>query len=171
MNDLETERLVLHPLTADEARRLVARRPAPGDHWAPGYPTDGDVESATDFLNHCAATGDPQPFGDYEIRRRPDGLVIGSLGFHSPPDADRTVTIGYGLVESARGRGYATEALRALLALARDHGVTRVKGDADLDNIASQRVMASAGMRPAGEDDRVKYYEIAWPGTVPAVGA
>lgn len=159
---------MLHPLTAAEAGRLVTRRPDADDRWAPGYPTDGDVKSALDFLEHCAATGDPRPFGDYEIRRRSDGLVIGSLGFHRPPDAERTVTIGYGIVASARGQGYATEALRALLALARHHGITRVKGDADLDNIASQRVMTAAGMRPAGEDTRVKYYEITWPGTVPA---
>ncbi|GAA0396090.1 hypothetical protein GCM10010357_16470 [Streptomyces luteireticuli] len=165
-----TERLVLHPLTPDEARRLVARRPAADDHWAPGYPTDGDVESATDFLGHCAATGDPQPFGDYEIRRRSDGLVIGSLGFHRPPGADRTVTVGYGVVASARGRGYATEALRALLALARDRGITRVKGDADLGNVASQRVMTAAGMRAVGEDARVRYYEVVWPCTVSAAG-
>ncbi|MBH1938770.1 GNAT family N-acetyltransferase [Streptomyces sp. AV19] len=166
MDDLVTERLVLHPLTADDARRLVARRPAADDRWAPGYPTDGDVESARDFLDHCAATGDPRPFGDYEIRRRSDGLVIGSLGFHRPPGAERTVTIGYGVVAPARGKGYATEALRGLLALAREHGVVCVKGDADLDNVASQRVMARAGMRAVGEDARVRYYEITWPGGV-----
>ncbi|KAA6213092.1 N-acetyltransferase [Streptomyces albofaciens JCM 4342] len=165
MSDLQTDRLVLHPLTAAEAARLVARTPADGDRWAPGYPTDGDVESATDFLNHCAATGDPQPFGDYEIRRLADGLVIGSLGFNRPPAPDGSVTIGYGLVPAARGHGYAAEALRELLRLARERGVTCVKGDADLGNTASQRVMTAAGMRPAGEDERVKYFEISWPAT------
>ncbi|WP_206503358.1 GNAT family N-acetyltransferase [Streptomyces chrestomyceticus] len=163
MSDLQTARLVLHPLTAAEAERLVTRTPADGERWAPGYPTDGDVESATDFLGHCAATGDPQPFGDYEIRRRADGLAIGSLGFHRPPDTDGCVTIGYGLVPEARGRGYAAEALRGLLRLARERGVTRVKGDADLGNTASQHVMAAAGMRPVGEDERVRYFEITWP--------
>ncbi|MFI9721578.1 GNAT family N-acetyltransferase [Streptomyces sp. NPDC052396] len=163
MSDLITDRLILHPMTADEARRVVARAEGDGDRWAPGYPTDGDVESATDFLNHCAVTGNPQPFGAYEIRRRADGTVIGGLGFHGPPSADRTVTIGYGLVAAARGQGYATEALRELLRLAREYGISRVKGDADHDNIASQRVMAAAGMRLVGEDERVKYFEIVWP--------
>ncbi|WP_171170757.1 GNAT family N-acetyltransferase [Streptomyces sp. I05A-00742] len=162
MEDLTTPRLILHPLTPAEAERLVARTPAPDDRWAPDYPTDGDVESAQDHLGHCATTGDPQPFGDYEIRRRDDGLVIGSLGFHRPPDAEGTVSIGYGVAESARGKGYAGEALSALLAMARDRGITRVKGDADLDNIASQRVMETAGMRFVGEDERVKYYETDW---------
>lgn len=37
-----------------------------------------------------------------------------------------------------------------------------MKGDADHDNIASQHVMMAVGMRPAGEDERVRYFEIAW---------
>lgn len=86
--------------------------------------------------------------------------MIGGLGFHGPPDATGTVTIGYGLVPSARGTGYASEALRALLRLARDQGVRRVHGDADLDNIASRRVMEAVGMRLAEEDEKLAYYRI-----------
>ncbi|QEV22715.1 GNAT family N-acetyltransferase [Streptomyces alboniger] len=162
MEDLVTTRLVLHPMTVEEARRVVAGTPGEKERWGPGYPTEGDVESATDFLGHCARTGNPQPFGDYEIRERESGRVIGSLGFNRPPDAEGTVTIGYGLIPAARGKGYAVEALRELLRLARERGVTRVKGDADLDNVASQRVMASAGMRYVAADERVKYYESTW---------
>ncbi|AZM57189.1 GNAT family N-acetyltransferase [Streptomyces sp. WAC 01529] len=162
MEDLVTARLVLRPMSVEGAHRVVAGTPAEGERWGPGYPTDGDVESAVDFLGHCARTGNPQPFGDYEIREREGGRVIGSLGFNRPPDAEGTVTIGYGLIPAARGKGYAVEALRELLRMARERGVTCVKGDADLDNIASQRVMASAGMRHVGADERVKYYESTW---------
>ncbi|MCO6011371.1 GNAT family N-acetyltransferase [Actinoallomurus purpureus] len=162
MNDVVTERLVLHPLNSEDAERIAARTPGDTDRWAPGYPTDGDVKAANDHLAHCTFTGDPRPFGAYEIRRREDGYAIGGVGFHRPPDENGVVTIGYGLVSSVRGQGYATEALRGLLAFAEANGVTLVKGDADHDNVASQRVMTAAGMRQVGEDDRVKYYEIAW---------
>lgn len=160
--DLTTERLLLHPMGIALAERVVAGEPCPDDRWAPGYPTDGDMESAADFLNRCASTGDPRPFGDYEIRRRADGLTIGSLGFNRPPDADLTVTVGYGLVPSARGLGYASEALRELLRFARERGITAVKGDADDDNIASQRVMLSVGMRLVARDSGVRFYAIDW---------
>ncbi|WP_030566669.1 GNAT family N-acetyltransferase [Streptomyces aureocirculatus] len=166
MENLVTARLLLRPMTQETATRVVGRAPAADDRWAPGYPTDGDVESATDYLGHCARTGDPQPFGDYEVVRRADGLVIGSLGFNRPPDEDGTVTVGYGLVEAARGHGYAAEALRALLDLARQRGVTCVRGDADHGNVASQHVMTAAGMRFTGEDARVKYYETTWAGAL-----
>jgi RimJ/RimL family protein N-acetyltransferase len=46
----------------------------------------------------CADTGDPQPFGNYEIRRREDEQAIGGVGFHAPADKDGSVTIGYGLI-------------------------------------------------------------------------
>lgn len=154
---------MLHPMTVGEAERLVAGEPEDGAAgWAPGYPTDGDVAAARRFLGTCADTGDPGPFGNYEIRRREDGRAIGGVGFHGPADANGSVTIGYGLVPSARGRGYASEALRGLLLFARERGATRVKGDADHDNVASHHVMTAAGMRPAGQDERVRYFEIAW---------
>ncbi|MFE0630784.1 GNAT family N-acetyltransferase [Streptomyces sp. NPDC058864] len=162
MDDLATARLVLHPMTADEAERVLAGEPGDAARWAPGYPTDGDVFAARRFLGTCAATGDPRPFGNYEIRRREDGRAIGGIGFHGRPDEHGDVTIGYGLVPSARGSGYASEALRGLLLFARAHGVTRVKGDADLDNTASQHVMTAAGMRPAGEDERLRYFVTTW---------
>ncbi|MFJ8672014.1 GNAT family N-acetyltransferase [Streptomyces sp. NPDC093589] len=163
MDDLVTARLVLHPMSVGEAERVAAGEPGDGDRWAPGYPADGDAEGARHFLGHCALTGDPQPFGNYEIRRRADGLAIGGLGFNRPPDADGTITIGYALIPSVRGKGYASEALRALLKLARELGLTCVKGDADHDNIASQRVMTAVGMRHVGDDERVRYYEVTWP--------
>ncbi len=149
-------------MTVSEVERLVAGEPDNDARWAPGYPTDGDMIAARRFLGAYAYTGDPQPFGNYEIRRREDGQAIGGVGFHGPADENGSVTIGYGLIPSVRGKGYASEALRGLLVFARACGVTCVKGDTDHDNIASQRVMMAAGMRQAGEDERVTYFEIAW---------
>jgi RimJ/RimL family protein N-acetyltransferase len=163
MTDLVTARLVLHPMSVSEAGQLVANEPDGTACWAPGYPTEGDVFAARRFLTTCVSSGDPSPFGPYEIRLRADRRTIGGVDFHGPPDEHGSVTIGYGLIPSAQGRGYASEALRALLSFARSRGVASVKGDADHDNTASQHVMTAAGMRPAGEDERVAYFAISWP--------
>ncbi|MFI5758548.1 GNAT family N-acetyltransferase [Streptomyces sp. NPDC051569] len=162
MDDLVTERLVLHPLSAVEAERVAAGEPEDGDRWAPGYPAEGDMVGARRYVTTCAITGDPRPFGAYEIRLREDGRAVGGLGFHGAPDEDLRVSIGYGLIPSARGRGYASEALRGLLEFARESGIARVEGDADRENTASQRVMTAAGMRLFAEDEELKYYRIAW---------
>lgn len=161
MGDLVTARLVLHPLTVDESERLVAGRPGVGDRWAPGYPMEGDVSAARRLLRACAEGGAAHP-GSYEIRRREDGNAIGGVDFHGPPDEQGSVTIGYGLVPASQGKGYASEAVRALLVSARERGFARVKGDADHENAASHRVMTAVGMALVGQDERVKYYEIAW---------
>ncbi|MFJ1646517.1 GNAT family N-acetyltransferase [Streptomyces sp. NPDC088258] len=175
MDDLVTARLLLHPLSPPEAERVAAGGPADGCRWASGYPTEGDLVGARRYLTTCSITGDPQPFGPYEIRRREDGLAIGGLGFHGVPDDDLTVTIGYGLIPSAHGRGYASEALRKLLRFARESGVLGVRGDTEHGNTASRRVMTAVGMRPVARDERLTYYSVAWtddgaPGAVPGAG-
>ncbi|WP_030910829.1 GNAT family N-acetyltransferase [Streptomyces sp. NRRL F-5126] len=158
--DVTTRRLVLHPLSTEEAERVVSCAPGPGDRWAPGYPDAFDVKGVSSYLATCSISGDPAPFGTYEIRRRSDGCAIGGLGFNGRPDARDTVTVGYSLIASQHGNGYAREALRGLLARVRALGVRGVCGDADHANVASQRVMASAGMRLVAQDERVKYYAI-----------
>ncbi|MFF8957839.1 GNAT family N-acetyltransferase [Streptomyces sp. NPDC014894] len=163
MDNLVTARLVLHPLSAAEAERVAVGEPGSGDLWADGYPDDGDRTGAIRLLGLWAEHGDPRPFGAYEIRLKEDGRAIGGVGFHGPPDDRGAVTVGYGLVPSEHGKGYASEALRALLELARGLGIACVEGDADLDNIASQRVMNAVGMRRVGEDERLTYYRIDWP--------
>lgn len=153
---LLTDRLIL-PLTEDEAAAIVATG-AEGS----GYPSPADVEAAVDFVSHCNTTGDPQPFGAYELRLQSTGEPIGGAGFNHPLDAEGVTTIGYGLIESARGHGYATEALRALLDLARKLGATQIRGSANLDNIASCRVMEAAGMLSTHADERERFYVSVW---------
>jgi RimJ/RimL family protein N-acetyltransferase len=85
------------------------------------------------------------------------GRTVGTAGFHGPPDASGQVTIGYGMVESAWGRGYGTEAVAGLVEICRRHGgITAVNADTDLDNIASQRVLEKNGF------ERVRVTEDAY---------
>jgi RimJ/RimL family protein N-acetyltransferase len=100
-------------------------------------------------------------FGSYQIVRREDGLVIGDIGFHGPPDSHGAVTVGYGLAPEARGHGYATESLVGLAewALAQPE-VKVVNADANLDNVASQRVMERAGMRFVNETAEKRFYRL-----------
>jgi RimJ/RimL family protein N-acetyltransferase len=69
------------------------------------------------------------------------------------------VKIGYGVAPSARGHGYAAEAVLALVAIAAERGLVKVMADTTLDNIASQRTLVRAGFRLVGSDDGFHYYE------------
>ncbi|TWP38329.1 GNAT family N-acetyltransferase [Leekyejoonella antrihumi] len=159
MTDLHTERLVLHPIDAAEAARIVARQPSGEDSWAQDFPFEGDLIGVTAFLRAVAAGGDPHPFGHYRIARAADGKAIGGIGFKGRPDGG-SVEIGYGLTPSARGHGVAAEAARALVALAAQRGVSRVIADTDKVNIASQRTLERAGFTRVAANGDLYRYEI-----------
>lgn len=84
--------------------------------------------------------------------------VIGSAGFHGPPDDEGRVEVGYRVSAEHRRQGVATEVVRALFDWAnREHGVTRFRASTAPENIASQGVLAKFGFRRVGvqmdEDD------------------
>lgn len=156
--DTRTARLSLHPIDELEARRIHDRTPDPGDVWADDYPFEGDLAAIGGFLHATEQSGEQRPFGYYQIRRQSDGLAVGGIGFKGRPDGD-VVEVGYGLAPSARGHGYATEALRTVMQIAAEHGVTTIRADTDPDNVASQRTLEKAGFAQVGADSGLYYFE------------
>jgi RimJ/RimL family protein N-acetyltransferase len=158
MADVRTSRLQLHAIDVAEAERIVARTAGPDDAWADDFPFEGDVGAVRGFLRATAARGEQRPFGFYLITRLADGRAVGGIGFKLQPE-EGCVEIGYGLVPSARGNGFAAEAVVALLVIAKDHGLSRVIADTARDNFASQRTLVRAGFRLVGTDGELHYYE------------
>ena len=158
MPDVRTARLQLHAIDVAEGERIVARAAGPADVWADDYPFEGDIGAVGGFLRATAAHGEQRPFGYYRITRLADGRAIGGIGFKGQPDAG-CIEIGYGLAPSARGHGYTAEAATAVLAIAADHGLSRVIADTTPDNIASQRTLVRAGFRLVDTDGALYQYE------------
>ena len=85
-----------------------------------------------------------------EVRRLPahdfwisDGEFCGRIGFRFQPGTEELPPsamghVGYTIVPWKQGRGYATEALRQILPVARAEGFARVLLTCDDDNEASQ---------------------------------
>jgi RimJ/RimL family protein N-acetyltransferase len=159
VNQIKTERLWLRQLDTGETRDLIDGIPT-GDHpWMSGYPIEGTLVAAEAFLRTVKAGIDPGPYGMYQLVRQEDSVVVGDIGFHAPPDSLGSVTVGYGLAPHARGKGYATEALQALIGWALDQpGVHRVEADTAHGNQKSQRVMERAGMRLIGRNAQLRFY-------------
>ena len=79
---------------------------------APGYPSQFSLE----VLQMVAeAKGDGNGFGPWFMVRKADGAVVGAIGARCHR-ATATAQVGYTVVEPSWGHGYATAALRALLA-------------------------------------------------------
>ncbi|MBA4385668.1 MAG: hypothetical protein C0410_13095 [Anaerolinea sp.] len=72
---------------------------------------------------------------------------VGLVGFKGSPDQAGSVEIGYGINEKFRGKGYMSEAVRALVTWAFLHdNCTRVTATNVLaNNFASQKVLLNAG--------------------------
>jgi [ribosomal protein S5]-alanine N-acetyltransferase len=116
------------------------------------------AEQLDHFLQFRIAdlTVDPaaQPWlGRGIVRTEPDGSrrVIGTCGFHSPPDDTGRVEIGYRVEAAERRKGVATEVVRALLDWAAvEHGVNRFRASVAPDNLPSLAVVAKFGFRQVG---------------------
>jgi ribosomal-protein-alanine N-acetyltransferase len=144
---IATERLTLPVWTPEEAADIRAGRRRDG--WHRDYPRTDDRDAATLYR-----PGDP-----WAPRHVVRGVTaLGSIGFFGPPepaaDGVPETEVGYGLVEEARGWGFATEALRGVLAETDRAGV-RIRASVAPDNTASVRVLAKCGfteLRGANED-------------------
>ncbi|MDP9867665.1 MULTISPECIES: GNAT family N-acetyltransferase [Streptosporangium] len=140
--DLVTDRLVLRRWTPGEVTAVLdgARQV----HWAEDFPAEGDQVIVGLFADNPAWLGE---YGHRQIIERAGGLVVGSIGLFWPP-GEGALEIGYGIVASRRGRGYAPEATRALTEFAfTAPGVHMVHATVELSNPSSIRVLEKAGFR------------------------
>ncbi len=76
--------------------------------------------------------------------------TIGTVGFHSPPDTDGRVEIGYRVETAYRRQGVATEVVTAMFDWAHEQGVDRFLASISPDNTASLAVAAKFGFRQVG---------------------
>ena len=136
-------RVVLRPITAGEAQAVLAGRAPAGVRVPPDYPTEFSVDIAR-------SVGGGSALGPYFVQRAHDDLVVGEIGGDvvEPGVAE----IGYAIVGSCWGRGYATAAVRALAGTARTvPGIGRLVAHIPLDRQASGRVVEKAGFMLVGE--------------------
>ncbi|MEU0954580.1 GNAT family protein [Streptomyces niveus] len=158
VSDLTTDRLVLRSWPADEVAAVVAgesRLP----HWAEDFPAEGDRVIAGFIAEHPGTLG---PYGQRQIIERATGLVVGAVGLFPP--ADGTIEFGYGIVPSRRGRGYASEAARAIAAFALTApGVHTVGAKVELSNPASARVLEKAGLTRVRADAEMAHFQATAP--------
>ena len=79
-----------------------------------------------------------------------DGTHIGELSFKGL-DSDGVAEIGYGISSEYENRGYATEAVSAMVHWAvQQPGVNCIEAETESENLASQRVLEKCGFIATG---------------------
>ncbi|MCK9518419.1 MAG: GNAT family N-acetyltransferase [Dehalococcoidia bacterium] len=144
--EIVSARLRLRRATDEEALHLLRGQAPPALPCAHGYPHPDTPDA------FAAQVAGREGFGPWLILRSADGHAVGDIGL-APGEEQGTYTGGYGIAESVRGRGFATEALSALLAALWRHrpDAERVLLDTRVSNNASRRVMEKAGLRQVGQ--------------------
>jgi [ribosomal protein S5]-alanine N-acetyltransferase len=103
-------------------------------------------------LEQLAADPSEQPWLVRAIVLRRNGRVVGSVGFHDPPDQHGRVEIGYDVVPAERRSGYAREAVLGLTAWAYATKRARTcRVSITPDNMPSLALARSLGFRHVGE--------------------
>ena len=121
---LETSHLVLLESSPQQLLALIEQPErfeeltgVPFDEDLRAFYVSGDVSPTWLAALRGASTPDPWRHGFFVIDRDRQ-CVIGSAGFKGPPDSSGVVEIAYGITPTSQGRGYATEAAKALVEFA-----------------------------------------------------
>jgi RimJ/RimL family protein N-acetyltransferase len=136
-----TANLQLVPQTRDDIRTMI-------ESMTPAE----KAQLSADWLAHLHASAavDPWVHG-FRLVHRDSDVVVGTCSFKGPPTGG-VVEIAYGVAPDQQGRGYATEAARALVAYAFTFSEVRIVRAHTLpESSASQRVLTKCGFRLVGE--------------------
>jgi RimJ/RimL family protein N-acetyltransferase len=142
-----TERLLLRPGWAEDApalARAIADEAVVRNLATAPWPFA--LEDAEAFL---AAPRDPA-MPSFLITERTDGdpIIVGACGLGRRPSG--AVELGYWIARAHWGKGFATEAGRALFDIARALKLPRLEASHFVDNPASAKVLEKLGFIPTG---------------------
>ena len=129
---IETDDLRLVPNTPEQLLGLI-EHPERYEQLA-GFPAAAGLREffasddvSPDWLASLRTIQHPDPWQlGFAIVHRESRCVIGSAGFKDPPDSAGTVEVAYGIVPAFEGRGYATQAAKALVAYAVESGLVQI---------------------------------------------
>lgn len=139
---IQSERLMLVlQTTAEVLANIEAMSPEDRAQVSPEWLARVRASTAADPWTHA-----------FRIKDRHSDAVVGTCGYKGPPDSQGVVEIAYGVDPDYQGRGYATEAARALVDFAFDNdGVRIIRAHTLSDNRASEQVLIKCGFFHVGE--------------------
>ncbi len=147
---VETERLLLRPFTEDDFEALFSyqSRPDVVEYLLWDVRTEEEVRAALERKMQATSIDAEGDHLALAVVRRDTGAFVGDIILSVVNEEQREGEIGYIVHPDHHGSGFATEAGRAMLALAFDGlGLHRVIGRVEPRNLASARVLEKLGMR------------------------
>lgn len=142
----ESERLAMRALSVDDAPAL---HEAYRDADAMRYWSSAPHADVAETIAYLTPRADHEAWRGWTITRKGEDRAIGTLATHQRRPG--VAEIGYMIVPSAAGQGYAREGVKRLLdLLIREEGHHRVFADVDPENARSVRLLEALGFRREG---------------------
>jgi RimJ/RimL family protein N-acetyltransferase len=159
--ELATTRLRIDPLRPADAKGLFACRADPSvaryQGWCPA-----DLAAAREFIE-AQPLQPSHGWFQRAIRLREDGTLVGDLGVCLPEDLHDPVEFGVSITPVHQGRGYSSEALRALFAYVLGQlGRHRAHASVDPRNHASMAMLRALGMRQEAHHRESLWFKGEW---------
>lgn len=148
---LTTERLCLRQLTHNDAGAMsVLFSSSEVLRFLNNDPVDSP-EKAIGMIDWLNQQFDTRQGINWGITLLDDERFIGQCGLHGWDQSNRHVDIGYHIVPSQWGQGYATEATQAIIGWCVEQlDVHRIQADCTNGNLASERVLLKCGFKVEG---------------------
>ena len=162
---LVTERLHLRRSRPEDAEAISAYRRDPEVHRYQGWErTDPEGIRAEIEEMVGRAPGKPGGWVQLSVLERASERLVGDVGFSRVDGEPGVIKVGYTMAPTFQGRGYGTEAMRALVTYLFDVlGVDVVRAYASVENVPSTRVAEKVGMRLVERFER-RYGGEVWHG-------
>lgn len=142
---LETERLIVRPITLDDAEACFSWN---GDERVAkymSYPRCTDISQTIDWIKSTLT--DEQEW-NWAFVLKAENKVIGTGGIGPNKFMEGYWGIGYNLHYDYWHKGYCTEAMRAIVDFAHNElGVNKICSDHAIDNPRSGKVMEKLGLK------------------------
>lgn len=155
---IETERLVLRPVTLDDAEAMFEYA-SNKENTRYTFPTNQSLEETK---NNIAQFYLANPLGRWGIELKSTGEFIGTIDLHKMDTVLKKAAVGYIIHQKYWNQGLTTEANRAVIELAFEKiGMNKLTALHDKDNPASGKVMKKSGMHFSHEEPyaRMDYKE------------
>lgn len=153
----ETDRLILRSWKPEDLPMFAAiNRDKRVMKYFPMPLTEAESEA---FYNRITDEFERNGWGLYAVELKDAAQFIGYVGLHEigfECDFTPGIEIGWRLAADFHNQGYATEAAKKVLHLAKAHGIKLLYSFTALTNKPSERVMQKIGMEKIGEFDHPK---------------
>ncbi|WP_407534910.1 GNAT family N-acetyltransferase [Elizabethkingia miricola] len=166
MKTYETERLIIKPITLDDAAFLLDLYNRPKFIQYIGDKNLRSIDDAQTYIqNRFLPQLERSGYGNYTITLKENNEIIGAVGIFEREGLP-IMDIGYSFLEEYEGNGYAYEAAIKVKEIGmKDFGLEKLSAITSKENFASQKLLGKLGLAYVkdislpNEDEVLMYFE------------